>query len=196
MMDMDPTYHGFGAPVPTTRRGGGGGLAGRMTLVIILAIIAVIVGGALMFLNQDASKPLQPQLLARLGTLQKIVADGTKNISDPDLRKINSDISIQVLSDTAAVTAKLTAAGVAKPDEASVAAEADTATFASLKDAELNNRYDSTYRKIIAQKLESTNALVRELYDKTSNKDIKPALNDTYTHFKLLQNQLAAGSSS
>lgn len=191
---MDPTYRGLGVPVPSSRPKGGG-FAGRMTLIIIILVIAVIGGGALMFLNQDKSKALQPKLAARLDTLQKIIAEGTKNAKSGDLRKINSDISIQVLSDTATIDAKLKAAGTDKPDGASVAAEADTATFTSLKNAALDNHFDSTYQKVIAEKLESTNALVRELYDKSSNKDLRSALNDTYTHFKLLQNQLAATSS-
>lgn len=190
---MDPTYRGFGAPVPTARRGGG--LAGRMTLIIIIIVVAIVGGIALTILNQDGSKPLQPKLIARLDTLQKMVDEGTKNIKDGDLRKINSDISIQVISDATAIDAKLKAAGQDNPGDADEAAEADTATFDSLKNAALDNRFDSTYKKTIAQKLESTNALIRELYEKTSNKDLKPALNDAYTHFKLLQNQLAATSS-
>jgi predicted outer membrane protein len=85
--------------------------------------------------------------------------------------------------------------GQDKPGDADKTAEADTATFDSLKNAALNNNFDSAYRKTISQKLESTNALIRELYDKTSDKDLKSILNDAYTHFKLLQNQLAATSS-
>lgn len=191
---MDPTYRGFGAPVPTARRNGGG-LAGRMTLIIIILVIAAIGGAALLFLNQDESKPLQPKLIARLDTLQKMVAEGTKNVKDGDLRKTNSDITIQVLSDTAAIQTKLESMGQDKPSDADAAAEADTATFETLKNAALNNNFDSTYRRTIAQKLESTNALIRELYDKTSDKGLKSVLNSAYTHFKLLQNQLAATSS-
>lgn len=192
---MDPTYRGFGAPVPTARRGGGG-LAGRMTLVIVIAVIAIIGGAFMIISSQDSSKPLQPKLLARLDTLQKIVAEGTKNATDGDLRKINADISIQVMSDTASVAAKMKSLGQGDPSKADEAAEADAATFASLKDAALNSNFDSTYRRTIAQKLESTNALIRELYDKTASKDLKPTLNDTYTHFKLLENQLAGSASS
>ena len=167
-----------------------------MTLIIIILLIAVVGGAALMFFNQDASKPLQPKLIARLDTLQAMVVDGTKNVKDGDLRKINSDISIQVMSDATAIDTKLESLGQDKPGDADKTAEADTATFTTLKNAALNNNYDSTYRRTIAQKLESTNALIRELYDKTSDKGLKSVLNDAYTHFKLLQNQLAATTSS
>ena len=193
---MDPTYHGFGAPVPTKNSSRGGGVSKKTLLLIIGGIIVVILAVVLLISGQDKSGPLQARLSARLGTLQKIVAEGTKNARDPDLQRLNSGISIQVLSDSTTIGAELAKAGMKKPDKASVTAEADTASFTALKDASLNNRFDTAYKKLIAQKLDSTNALVKELYDKTTRKSLRAALNETYSHFKQLQTQLAADTSS
>jgi hypothetical protein len=191
---MDPTYHGFGAPVPT-KNYSRGGLQRNMLLLIIGGIVAVIIAGFLLISSQDKSGPLQTRLSARLDALQKIAAEGTKNAKDPGLRELNSRISIQVLSDTTSIDAALKSAGAKKPDKSVTTDEADTASFTTLHEAALNNRFDSAYKKLIAQKLDSTNALVKELFDTTGNKNLRSVLNDTYGHFKQLQDQLAATSS-
>jgi len=194
MMDMDPTYHGFGAPVPT-KNYSRGGISKKFLLLIIGAVVLVIAGIIMVLSSQDNTGALQSRLSARLTTLQKIVAEGTKNAKDPDLRELNSSIGIQVLSDATSIGTELAKAGMKKPDKSFVTAEADTASFTALRDASLNNRFDDAYRKLIAQKLDSTNALVKELYDKTSRKGLKAVLNTTYGHFNQLQTQLAETSS-
>lgn len=192
---MDPTYHGLGAPVPTTYRSRRG-LSPKIILFALGAIGVIIAGIAMVVMTQDSSGPLQPRLYARLDTLQGLVAEGTKNAKDPDLQRLNSSISIQVLSDTTSIKAELAKLGLKKPDKAVIAAEADAASFKALGDASLNNRFDEAYRKLIAQKLDSTNALIKELYDKTSRKDLRAVLDTTYAHFNQLQAQLAADTSS
>jgi hypothetical protein len=193
MMDMDPSYHGFGAPVPTknySRRAS----PMKMVLLIIGAVIAIGISLGLFLMSRDQTGPLQHRLSARLSTLEKIVAEGTKNAKSPALKEMNSSISIQVLSDAINIRAELKKAGVTKLDKDVVAAEADTASFKALSDASLNNRFDETYEKLIAQKLDSTNALIKELHGKTTRKSLKTALDIAYGHFKQLQTQLAASS--
>ena len=192
MMDMDPTYHGFGAPVPTKNYSRGRGLSRKMLLFIIGGVVVIILAIYMTIASQDQSVPLQARLSARLTTLGTMVAVGEKNAKNPDLRQMNSTISTQVLSDTTSIATELKKAGMSKPDKTVTTAEADTASFTALTNAALNNNFDSTYKKMIAQKLDSTNALIKELYDKTTHKSLKPVLNETYGHFKLLQNQLAA----
>jgi hypothetical protein len=192
---MDPTYRGFGTPVPTKnqyRRG----ISGKTILVVIGAIIAVIIGIVLLTSSGDKTGPLQSRLLARLDTMQKIVAEGTTNAKDPELQELNSAISIQVMSETATLQAEFKKNGGGKTDKNITKEEADTTTFESLKSAALNSRFDSTYRQVVAGKLDSTNALIKELYDKSKNEKVREALNNAYGHFKQLQTQLAAETSS
>jgi len=193
MMDMDPSYHGFGAPVPTKNYSHRGSPL-KTILLIIGGVIVIGLATTLFLMSQDKTGPLQHRLSARLGTLQRIITEGRKNAGDPDLRELNSNISIQVLSDVASIDAELAKAGVKKPDKEVVVAEADAASFKALNDAYLNNRFDSAYRKLIAQKLDSTNALIKELYDKTTRKSLKAALDVAYGHFKQLQAQLVTSS--
>ena len=190
-MHMDPTYHGLGAPVPTNGRRRMG-FSPKMMLFIIVGIVVIIIGVVLLTLSRDSTAPLQSRLSARLDTLQRIVAEGQKNLRDPDLKTINSQISIQVLSDSSAIKSELQKLGMKSPDKTMVAAEADTASFTVLRDAALNNRFDDAYRKLIAQKLDSTNALIKEIYDKSSRTGLKQSLNTAYTDFNKLQNQLSA----
>lgn len=191
---MDPSYHGLGVPVPSNNRRPGL-FSPKMLLFVIGGILVIAVGVVLLTLSRDTTTPLQSRLSARLDTLQRIVAEGQKNIKDPDLKTINSQISIQVMSDTAAIKAELKKAGSPAPDKTLIAAEADTASFATLKDAALNNRFDTTYRKLIGQKLDSTTALIKEIYGKSSRSAIKKVLNTAYSDFNKLQNQLSPSTS-
>jgi hypothetical protein len=166
-----------------------------MLLFIIGGVVVIILAIYMTIASQDQSVPLQARLSARLTTLGTMVAVGEKNAKNPDLRQMNSTIATQVLSDTTSIAAELKKAGLSRPDKTVTTAEADTASFTTLTDAALNNNFDSTYKKMIAQKLDSTNALIKELYDKTTtHKSLKPVLNEAYGHFKLLQSQLAATS--
>lgn len=189
---MDPTYQGFGAPVPTKnpyRRSS----PGKMIGLIVAGLVVVVIGIVLMVNSGDKTIALQQRLIARLDTMQKIVEDGRKNAKSPDLRELNSVIAIQTLSDATTLKAAMAKAG--KPSKEHTASEADTESFNELKEAALNSRFDSTYEKIIAAKLDSTNALIKEIYDKTSSKKLKTELNEVYGHFKQLQAQLADTSS-
>lgn len=189
---MDPTYQGFGTPVPSKnlyrRRS-----PGKMIGLIIAGIVVVIIGIVLMMNSGDKTITLQQRLIARLDTLQKIVDEGRKNAKSPDLRELNSVIAIQTLSDATTLKAAMTKAG--KPSKEHTGSEADTDSFNELKEAALNSRFDSTYQKVIAGKLDSTNALIKEIHDKTTSNKLRSELNTVYGHFKQLQAQLAATSS-
>jgi len=189
---MDPTYQGFGAPVPTKNPTRPGISGGKLIMLIAGGLVVILLGVFLLINSGDKTGALQQRLSARLSTMQRIIAEGKKNVHDPELSEINSVISLQVLSDTTTLN---TAMKSPKPDDTVVASEADTASFDELKTAALNSRFDAAYRKIIAAKLESTNALIREIYDETSSKSLKTELNTVYGHLKQLQNQLAATSS-
>lgn len=190
---MDPSYQGRVPQVPSKQRIRRGlRLTPRALLLIGGALAAIIIGAVLLANSGDKSGPLQLRLSARLATLEKMSSDGRKNLSSGDLKELNGRLAIQLASDQKTIGDAMTAR---KPNKDITAAEADTASFDTLEDARLNSRYDTTYRRIVSQKLDSTTALMRELYDSTRSKALKAALNDSYRSLKELENQLTPSTS-
>ena len=186
---MDPSYRGRVPQVPySTRQNGGRFRLSPKTLMIgLVLIVLLIIGGVLLSQSGDKSAPLQQHLTARLATLQKMTEEGEKNIVSGDLREFNARLRIQLSSDIKSITEVATPG---KTDKTIAANEADAASFASLKDAQLNSRFDDTYRKLIAQKLDSTTALMKELYGKTPSRKLKTAIDHAYRNFKQLEKQV------
>ena len=187
---MDPTLLGTPMPTPTAQKPTSAFPA--KLVLIILAVIAVLVAGfMLLAAGSDNSGQLMQRVSARQATTLKLIADGQKNLSDDDLQKLNSELSLIMLSDSAHVQSEMTKAGIAKKmDKDIVAAEADSATFDKLATAKLNAQYDTTYRTTLGQKLESLSALLRELHDKTKSKSLKTTLAAEYKHLSGYIDQL------
>lgn len=187
---MDPSYQGRVPQVPYSSRQGGGRfrLNPRMLMIGGILLVLVIVGFVLMSQSGDKSGALQQHLSARLATLQKMTDEGEKNLKSADLREFNARLRIQLTSDTKSISDNLI---IAKTDKTISANEADTASFDALKDAQLNSRFDDTYRKLIAQKLDSTMALMKELHGKTPSAKLKSALSSAYGNFDKLQSEVS-----
>ena len=186
---MDPSYRGRVPQVPYSARQSGGRfrLQPRTLVIALVLVVIVIIGFVLLSQSGDKTGPLQQHLTARLATLQKMTDEGDKNIKGSDLREFNARLRIQLSSDIKSISDVVTQA---KADKAITANEADTASFESLKTAQLNSRFDDTYRTLITAKLDSTNALMKELYGKTPSKKLKDALSSAYGNFDKLQTQV------
>ena len=181
-MHMDPSLLGRPIPTPTAQKPVSA-FPARL-VVIVLAVIAVLAGGFMLIAaSSDNSGHLMQHLSVRQATALKLITDGQKNLTDDNLQKINSELNIILLSDSALVQGELSKAGMAKKiDKEIAAAEADSTTFDKLASAKLNAQYDSTYRATLVQKLESLSGLLRELHDKTKSKSLKAALATEYKH--------------
>lgn len=178
---MDPSLLGRPIPAPTAQRSTG--LITKQTLFVVIGLlVAIVIGGLLLLGSGDNSGQLQQRLSARQTTTQALIADGQKNLTSGDLKKINSELQIILASDTNQLQAALTVAGLKKIDKTVVAAEADTATFQKLTTAKLNGQYDTAYKNVLTQKLESLNALIKELHAATKSTGLKTALNNEYKH--------------
>ncbi len=192
---MDPSYRGRIPQVPYSTRQSSGRfrLSPKTLLMGLVLLVLIIVGFVLLSQSGDKSGPLQQHLIARLTTLQKITDEGEKNIVSGDLREFNARLRIQLSSDIKGITDVATPG---KTDKAITANEADTASFETLKDAQLNSRFDDAYRKLIAQKLDSTAALMKEVYGKTPSRKLKTAINDAYVNFNKLQTEVSPVSTN
>lgn len=154
----------------------------RTFLLVLLLVGAIITGMLMMFASSDNTGQLQQRLSARQETTLKLVADGKKNITDDRLAKLNSELSIVLTGDNTAIQAALKSAGLKKVEKTILADEADLATFEQLGSAKLNGQYDTTYRRVMTQKIESLMSLLQELHDATKIKDLKPSLAAEYKH--------------
>jgi hypothetical protein len=172
---MDPSLLGRPIPTPTTQKPAG--LVTKKTLVIILLLIGALIGGALFLIGgSDNTGALLQRTSARQATMQRLVADGQKNLTSDDLGKINSELNILLAGSTPILQAEVSKAGIKKMDAQIVAAEADTDTFEKLASAKLNGQYDATYRNVLSNKLESMLAILEELHGKTKSKSLKATL--------------------
>ena len=178
---MDPSYLGQPIPAPTANKPQGI-MTPRTFLIVLGMIVAIVVGILLLFAGSDSTGTLQQRLSARQATTLKLVADGQKNITGDDLKKLNSELSIVLNGDSVTVQTALTAAGMKKVEKTITADEADLQTFEELKSAKLNGQYDSTYRRVMTQKLESLRALLQELHGATKIRELKPSLAAEYQH--------------
>lgn len=176
---MDPSY--LGRPIPTpTATPKRSFLSSRTFVIVLLLVIGVIAAILMMFASSDQTGTLQQRLSARQLTTIKIVSDGQKNITDPELAKLNSELSIVLQGDNTSVQAALKQAGLKKVEKTITADEADAVTFEELKTAKLNGQYDTTYKRVLAQKLESLRALLKEIHTKTKLSGLKPSLAREY----------------
>lgn len=158
---------------------------------MVLGAGAVVIAAAvLLFASQDGSGQLQQRLYSRQTTTIKLIADGQKNISNEDLSKLNSELSLILSGDNAALKKALINAGVTKIDPAIKASESETALFADLVQAKLNAGYDDAYRSALTQKLESLQALLKEVNQKTRSSELKKATSTEYKHLTSYINTL------
>ena len=177
---MDPSYLGRPVQAPTTQRRGL--ISGRTLTVLVLLVLAIAVGLVLLIASGDRSGPLQARVSARQTTTLRLVADGKKNLSSDQLTKLNAELQVVLISDNVTLQSALAGAGLKKVDKKVTAAETDSLTFMKLQTAKVNGQYDSTYRGVLLQKLDSLRGLLKELYSETKNKQLKAAVNAEYKH--------------
>jgi hypothetical protein len=187
---MDPSLLGRPIPTPTAQKPASS-FPARLVIIVAILLGAIIGGFLLIASSSDDTGQLLQRVSARQATTLRLVADGQKNLTRDDLKKINSELSIILLSDNASLQAELADAGIKKLEKEVVSAEADQTTFEKLASAKLNAQYDATYQTTLTQKLESLRALLRELHDKTKSKSLKAVLARGYTHLTTYVNELS-----
>ncbi len=188
---MDPTYKGLSVPTPTRTRGGGLNLRKPLLIgggIIVLITIAAFVANAL----TPNTTTLSQRLLYRTDALLALTNSAQKDISSDALAKVNADLMIVLTSDNAALQKAIPAAKTTKELTKIKTEETDADTTARLATAKINGEYDSTYKTILLQKLETENALVSELWTKSSKASVKSTLLTLNDHLKLYYAQLKA----
>lgn len=164
-----------------------------MKLILLIAggFLAIVLVLGLIFSNGGGgSKYLTQRFMFRIERLQSMAREGTKS-SNNEVRKIASEMTI-ILSGHTSTLQPLMPIGKADKDLAKVRIEEqDDAGQKTLKDAQLNGIFDTTYKRLLEQKLQETYALATEVKTKYSNAKLKTAIEslqeDLNTYYKQLQ---------
>ena len=69
--------------------------------------------------------------------------------------------------------------------------ESNEKILAKLEDARLNAIYDRSYARELSYQLETTMSLMRQIYNKTKNKDLKTFLEESYNNLEPIQKQFS-----
>lgn len=150
--------------------------------------------GAVLFIISLQDSPTKPaqHLSARLSTLARLLDEGTTNVTNGDLRMLTSDAKILITGDQTAISRAMGSAGIKPATKDIILSESDGSSFAELKDAKLNGQFDVTFQRILEAKLDTTTALVDEVYAATNDAGLRTALQGAHDNIETLQTRLAA----
>lgn len=156
-------------------------------------LIAIIVG--ILALTSGSSGPTQKMqtLAARMITLQTISSDAQKNIKSNQLRTTNSTLSLFLTNANRDIAEPLSKNGVdvKKIDKSIQTKEKGEKLTAKLEDARLNATFDRIYASEMNYQLETTAALMKEIYTSTGSKSLKEFLEKTDDNLQPIKKQLA-----
>lgn len=147
-------------------------------IIAIIVMQSIIKGGSI----DTQAQHLSPQLT----NVAALTVDGTDHLRSEDLKKINAETSII----TEGAMSQLVSILPAKPDKTIANSESDASSTAKLASAALDGTYDSEYKLVLTQKLESISALLTEMYTKTKSPSIQESLSSTYKNYQALLNNL------
>lgn len=161
-------------------------LFGSLVIVILIIIIAI---------TSSLSGGLNPsqQLAARLTSTQAVSTDATTKIKNNQLLGYNGALNIYLIN-TIRDIKPLLAKDSIDIDHLSASvttAESNTTVLATLEDARLNAVYDRTYAREMSYRLDTTLTLMRQIYESTSNSNLKNFLEGAYKNLAPIQKQFA-----
>lgn len=164
----------------------------KFLILIIFVVLAALIGMAMLVFGKSSDAgDLLPRAVVRQQNLLKMTQDAQKEIRSGDLLKINSDARLFLTSDLALLQQLSKEAGQKGPTKEVVAAEADSVSAKRLSDAALSGRYDSAYITVMSQKIDSQQALLREIFTKAETKSIKEGASTVYNKLENIQKQLS-----
>lgn len=164
-----------------------GGANKTARLLIVGVIIAAVIGTALFAasLLTGNSKNDLTLLAVRENSLLVLANASQKDIRHPDLSTANSNATVLMTSDVATV---VTDTGIKKLPDDLVKKEADTNTE-TLKQANLLNKFDTTYRQIVLTKVGALITQAETLKPTVSNKKSRDVVDKIIVNLKSIEKQ-------
>jgi len=170
------------------------GMGNKFFFLIVAGGIFVALMVGLIMLMSSGNGPTQKMqtLAARLITLQEIAKDSQKKIKSGELRSTNSNLSIFLTNTNRDIVEPLEKNGVkvSKIDKTITAKEANEELIQRLEDARLNAIFDRTYAREMSYQLETTAALIKDIYGNTKSASLKTFLETTDSNLQPIKKQL------
>lgn len=188
---MNLSYRDEMPPVPEKKKVKLIEFNSRTLLFIGIGVGVVILGILLLIWANSGGVNTQLQhLSARLDTMQTIANESDRSIRNPDLRKFNSDLRLLTTGNINKLRDPMAAVGMTQVSDGVRAQEADTATIERLERAKSGGDFDIVYARVTEQKIDTIIALIREIYDKSGNNNLREALSESYADFATLKQEL------
>jgi hypothetical protein len=189
---MEPKYYGAAAEYNKP----GGFQFNRRLVFIIVGVLGLIIilwiGTALISAITSGPQRETAKLLARETKLQELVGKSKDRIRSGDLKKVNADANLLLLSDTVTLKGLLQKAyNLDRIPTEIEKAEVDSATDTELKDAERLGKFDRTYVEALRAKVAASLQLAQTVLSSTSNQSLKAALEQNISNLKTIDDQLA-----
>lgn len=161
------------------------------TIIVGAIILIVLVGTLSLIVSSISNSRKEPweQLSARLTTTQKISTDATNNLTDSQLRSLNSNLKLYLTNTQRDIAGPLGRMNIntAKLSPNVVANESGADSTARLEDARLNAKFDSTYAREISYQLATILSLYQKLYGNSGNEATKTFLKSSYDNLVPIQ---------
>jgi hypothetical protein len=181
---MDPLYQPPTAQKPPLLGRRMGLIIGGIVAAVVVAIVLMLVSGG----NPQGEN--YARVVARQEALLDLIKQGGSKISSPDLNKLASDATLFVTSDLTTLEADLSRFGLKNIPPEIAAAESASKVEAELEEAELQNRFDSTYSELLLKKIDSQMSLLKSTHADLPESNIKTNVSSAYKSLQALQLQL------
>ncbi len=171
----------------------GGGLKFKLILVAVVAIIVIIVGvivSNILGSSNDAQKERLIEVAQAQTEIVRVSTTAATKANSSDTKAIAYTNKISVQSAVNQTTAQLSKYGV-KTDGKLLGQGKNTETDKLLADAASNNRYDETYKKILAEQLDNYQKLLKGAFE-SGGKTEKIILNRAASSNTLVVSMLKA----
>jgi hypothetical protein len=182
---------------PTPKRGFGGATTqkGRtIQVLVIVGILIVIFGIVFSFVFSSDSGPKKPliEVTAAQTDIIALTKDADTKLRDSTLKSDATMIKLTVTSQNSDTKTLLATYGVSKDVAKQAKIYQDTTYIATLKKATEDNVYDTTYQKILSDKVGVYRAKLNNAYNSVSSTKQKKQLSDFYRQLDLLVPSTAA----
>ena len=190
-------YDFLNTPAPKRSFGGATTQKGRIIQVVIVAGVLLLVFGIIFsFVFSGTSGP-KNQLLEVAAAQADIIAlakDGDTKLRDSKLKADATMIKLTVTSQNGETKTLLASYGAKKDVAKQAKVYQNTAYIATLQKATENNVYDSTYQKVLADKMGTYRAKLNNAYSSVKSVKQQKQLSDFYRQLELLAPSTAASN--
>ncbi|MCA9338949.1 hypothetical protein KC939_01235 [Candidatus Saccharibacteria bacterium] len=182
---MDP----FGNPTPATPQSTGPSkmmlaLGGGLVLAIIIAFVLLLNSG-----GENIKSEVQ-RLSLQLTNLVTLTEESKEIIKDQEVGKVNSDALLVASTASAQLTTLTTGMKLGKPSSELVTQETDADAKQELDDAAVAGTFSRVYPPILSKKMLNSAKLMKQIYGKTKDQELKDYLSKSYRSFTDISKQL------